>query len=710
MKATVLLVTYNHAPYIVQALDSVLGQVAGFPVGDRHQRGLLDRRDPGIVEQYARRHPDRIRLLLSERNRNDNEVIARGLRAAAGEFVAYLDGDDWWRVPHKLATQVRFLEQNPSCVMCYHSVLRSMRTEAGPPAPRFRRAQAADDAGGRAGPLLHQQLFGRFPAQRGPRASRLVLLGRPRRLGAAVLLSTRGAVGYVDEVMAAYRIHARGVWSGVTHRQRIEARLAFFDRLGADFRRRHAGAVRAGRGQAHLDLALAWEAEGRPFQAASHCAAISLAEPRRPVSLPRRAPSGRSPACSFLAGGAEGRAGSARDMTTPAVSVVIPTYQRRESVQRAIEALAGQTLAPMPMRWSSPSMGPKMEPGRCWRPAVSASRSGASGTPTAGRAAPGTPAWTRPAAAWSCSWTTTWSPRPACLAAHLEAHTSSHGHPAMRAVIGSAPIVTSPPSPLTLYLAARFQERLDTLARPGRAPRFNEAYTGNLSLARATLLEVGGFDESFQAYGHEDYEFALRLLKAGGELVFSPAAVAYQHQSKDFPALAKDAMARGNTAVLFARKHPEVAGDLKLGSFDAGTRKWRLLRSVMLALTGVFRGLPGVVISLVTALERRRPATAGPLLHDGARLLLLGRRTDGAPRSGAGAGPIADGVDRVRAHPHVSPGHAGLGGLVRPIRHHAEAVRRPDAVARPRPLHTHHHRRAGPTAGGSGKRRPGGRS
>jgi GT2 family glycosyltransferase len=138
-------------------------------------------------------------------------------------------------------------------------------------------------------------------------------------------------------------------------------------------------------------------------------------------------------------------------------------------------------------------------------------------------------------------------------------------------------------------------------------PRCTEAYTGNFSLARATFLELGGFDESFRAYGHEDYELVLRLLKAGGELVFSPAAVAYQHQEKDFPALARDAMARGKTAVLFASKHPEIAAQLKLGAFDSGTRKWRRLRSVMLALTGVFPGLPRVVIALISALERRPP-------------------------------------------------------------------------------------------------------
>ena len=294
-------------------------------------------------------------------------------------------------------------------------------------------------------------------------------------------------------------------------------------------------------------------------------------------------------------------------MTTPAVSVVIPTYQRRESVQRAIEALAGQTLAPdayevvVSIDGSDDGTREMLEALRVGFPLRSLWH------PNRGRAAARNAGVDAARGSLVLFLDDDMVATPGLLAAHLEAHTSSHGHPAMRAVIGSAPIVTSPPSPLTLYLAARFQERLDTLARPGRVPRFNEAYTGNLSLARATLLEVGGFDESFQAYGHEDYEFALRLIKAGGELRFSPAAVAYQHQSKDFPALARDATARGSTAVLFARKHPEVAGDLRLGSFDAGTRKWRLLRSVMLATTGVFRGLPGVVISLVTALERHPP-------------------------------------------------------------------------------------------------------
>jgi GT2 family glycosyltransferase len=291
----------------------------------------------------------------------------------------------------------------------------------------------------------------------------------------------------------------------------------------------------------------------------------------------------------------------------PVVSVVIPTYQRCASVRRAIEALAGQTLAPNAYEVVVSIDG--SEDGT--REMLAAQRVDfelrALWHPNRGRAAARNAGVGAAQGSLVLFLDDDMVASPGLLSAHLEAHTSATDRRTRRAVIGAAPIVTSPSSPLTSYLAARFQERLEAMARPGRVPTFNEAYTGNLSLARATLLELGGFDESFQAYGHEDYEFALRFLKAGGELVFSSAAVAYQHQNKDFPALARDAMARGKTAVLFARKHPDVAGQLKLGAFDSGTRKWRLLRSVMLGLTRVFHGMPHVVIALISALERRPP-------------------------------------------------------------------------------------------------------
>jgi glycosyltransferase involved in cell wall biosynthesis len=268
VKATVLLVTYNHAPYIAEAIDSVLAQTTEFPFEVLISEDCSTDGTRAIVETYQRRHPDRIRLLLSEQNRNDNEVIARGIRAARGEVIAYLDGDDWWTAPHKLQTQVTFLDREPGCAMCYHSVLRVYEGDAReahpslPPGPRP--PMTTEDV------LLDYCVNSCSVAFRRAAVPELPAWYQSADLAdwaLSVLVSTRGDLGYVDEVMAAYRIHSTGVWSALSHIQRIERRLDFYDRLGADMRDRYAAAVRTARAKTHLDLALAWEAEGNAGRA-----------------------------------------------------------------------------------------------------------------------------------------------------------------------------------------------------------------------------------------------------------------------------------------------------------------------------------------------------------------------------------------------------------------------------------------------------------
>ena len=64
---TVSIVTYNHRPYIEQAIDSVLMQETTFPFEiclgeDESTDGTRE-----ICREYAARHPDRIRLFLRSR-------------------------------------------------------------------------------------------------------------------------------------------------------------------------------------------------------------------------------------------------------------------------------------------------------------------------------------------------------------------------------------------------------------------------------------------------------------------------------------------------------------------------------------------------------------------------------------------------------------------------------------------------------------------
>jgi GT2 family glycosyltransferase len=199
-------------------------------------------------------------------------------------------------------------------------------------------------------------------------------------------------------------------------------------------------------------------------------------------------------------------------------------------------------------------------------------------------------------------------PVPGFLAAHLGAHPLG----ARRAVVGPVPIPEEPgEAPIVAYRREGMHALLDRLAEPGYRLGFRDVYTGNLSVRRDVLEEVGAFDTMFTVYGNEDYEIALRLAKAGVDLAYCLSAVAYQRYEKDFPGLARDCIARGETAVLFARKHPEAAGGTRLAGYHDATWKWRLVRSTLLWLSELWPRAPERLMSLITRLERRKP----PGLH-----------------------------------------------------------------------------------------------
>jgi GT2 family glycosyltransferase len=285
------------------------------------------------------------------------------------------------------------------------------------------------------------------------------------------------------------------------------------------------------------------------------------------------------------------------------ISVVIPTYRRRQSVERALRALARQTLAATEFEVVVVANGPddgtmallsafaapfalrplqRHEPGRagaCNEGIVAA------------------------AGDLVVLLDDDMEPVPDFLAAHRRAHEGGRV-----GVVGAAPVVLGPAATAAAgYIAARFERHLAKLATPGHRFQVRDFYSGNFSIPRADLIAAGLFDEGFTEYGNEDLELARRLTRDGIQLVFSPEATAYQHYEKDFAGLARDTMAKGRTAVLFARRHPEVLQDLKLSTFGEGSRRHRLARALVLALARVWSGTPEALIALVTWLERRRP-------------------------------------------------------------------------------------------------------
>jgi GT2 family glycosyltransferase len=173
-------------------------------------------------------------------------------------------------------------------------------------------------------------------------------------------------------------------------------------------------------------------------------------------------------------------------------------------------------------------------------------------------------------------------PVPTCLAAHVRAHERR----LRQAVSGAVPIPLTPDSPpVVAYVGRKFNRHLERICQPGYEVRPRDFPTANFSICRSVLLEVGAFDESFQAYGNEDVDLSVRLLRAGISLVYEPAALAYQHYDKDFGTLARDSIAKGRTSVTLARKHPEIVNELRLSEYRAAPWRWRIPRAILLTLS-----------------------------------------------------------------------------------------------------------------------------
>jgi GT2 family glycosyltransferase len=288
----------------------------------------------------------------------------------------------------------------------------------------------------------------------------------------------------------------------------------------------------------------------------------------------------------------------------PRISVVIPTYQRCASLRRALEALKSQTMAASDYEVIVAIDGSTDGTREMTAGFHAPYRLEAIWQGNAGRAAARNAGIALARGELVVFLDDDMEPAPGFLRAHHEAHPPG----SRRAVVGPVPIPDNPADPpIVGYRREGMHALLEKLAQPGYQLGFRDVYTGNLSVPRDVLNDVGAFDTTFTLYGHEDYEIALRLMRAGVALAYCPSAVAYQRYEKDFPALARDCIARGRTAVLFARKHPDAAAGLRLSGYREGPRKWRLLRALLLWLSNVSPGFPDRMIRLMTSVERRRP-------------------------------------------------------------------------------------------------------
>ena len=115
---SVVFITYNHEKYVEKALRSVLEQETEFPFEVVIGEDCSKDNTRQIVKQVAAEYPEReVRFLFREKNLGRPTLnVYETTMECRGEFLAYLEGDDFWTDPKKLQKQVDFLRSHPEYI------------------------------------------------------------------------------------------------------------------------------------------------------------------------------------------------------------------------------------------------------------------------------------------------------------------------------------------------------------------------------------------------------------------------------------------------------------------------------------------------------------------------------------------------------------------------------------------------------------------
>ena len=221
MLVSAVITAYNAEKYIAETLKSVSAQTYGpmeiIVVDD----GSADKTAEIVRTQFPDVH------YIYQRNAGQPSARNAGIRNAKGTYIAFVDSDDLW-FPQKIARQVEQLTRSQA-VWCYCDCL-FFHEDLNHVLYRYS-AQVRP----RTGRVLEPLLLGNFISSPTPiiRRDALMEIGLWDETVAIaedwnmwLKLSARFGIEYVDETLAAYRLHGDNMMKGASIQNILDSNLA----------------------------------------------------------------------------------------------------------------------------------------------------------------------------------------------------------------------------------------------------------------------------------------------------------------------------------------------------------------------------------------------------------------------------------------------------------------------------------------------------
>lgn len=218
-KVNIFCSSYNHENFIEQTLQGFVMQKTNFDFEAIIADDCSTDNTPKILKKYADKYPKIIKPILRSENIGIEANFFTTALELNAEYIALCEGDDYFTDEYKLQKQVDFLDAHPECSICCHSVREfyedgSRPDSIFPPRPFLKNKTVLDIEDLLENNFIQtnsamyrwrfngkEQLKDIFPTEILPIDWFLHLLH-----------AQKGKIGFIDEVMSAYRRHPGGIW------------------------------------------------------------------------------------------------------------------------------------------------------------------------------------------------------------------------------------------------------------------------------------------------------------------------------------------------------------------------------------------------------------------------------------------------------------------------------------------------------------------
>lgn len=211
--------TYNHEPFIADAIESFLMQKTNFKYeilihDDCSTDGTVE-----IIKEYEKKYPGIIKPIYQKENQYSKGVKVNEINKerAVGSYIAICEGDDYWISENKLQKQVDYMEVHPDCSMCFHAAkfVNVSKKSIGTPYRIYDkdRVTSMEDILVKSSPEYIPTASRLYRKECETHVPQWLLNCCVGDYPMSLLLATKGEIFYMNEVMSAYRVNVPGSWT-----------------------------------------------------------------------------------------------------------------------------------------------------------------------------------------------------------------------------------------------------------------------------------------------------------------------------------------------------------------------------------------------------------------------------------------------------------------------------------------------------------------